>query len=113
MRKLALVCITALALNGCSLFSANGGGGGMGGGDMASDADVKMMIKAAEDAIKKSASVDGEWRDAKSKFIKKAKAALSKGDLKTAMKVAKFAKFQGEMGYKQAMEEKNAKPWLF
>lgn len=112
MRRLALVCITALALNGCSLFSANGGGG-MGGGEMASDADVKMMIQAAEDAIKKSASVGGEWRDAKSKFIKKAKAALSKGDLKTAMKVAKDAKFQGEMGYKQAMEQKNAKPWLF
>jgi len=112
MRKLALVCITAFALNGCSLFMSNGGGMD-GGGDSASDSDVKAMIKAAEAAIEKSASVDGEWRDAHSKYIKKAKAALAKGDLKTAMKDAKTAKFQGEMGYKQAVEQQTAKPWLF
>jgi len=112
MRKLALVCITAFALNGCSLFMSNGGG--MEGGDMAvNESSVQEMIKQAEAAIKKSATVDGEWRDANKTYIKKAKAALAKGDLKTAMKEAKIAKFQGEMGYKQALEQKNAKPWLF
>ena len=113
MRKLALVCITAFALNGCSLFMSNGGGGMEDSGGMASDSDVKEMIKSAEAAIEKSASVDGEWRDANSEYIKKAKAALAKGDLKAAMKNAKTAKFQGEMGYKQAEAEKEAKPWLF
>ena len=111
MRKLALVCITAFALNGCSLFTSNGGG--MEGGGSVSDSDVKEMIKSAEAAIEKSAAVDGEWRDAHSQYIKKAKAALAKGDLKAAMKNAKIAKFQGEMGYKQALEQKDAKPWLF
>jgi len=112
MRKLALVCITAFALNGCSLFM-NNNGGMESGGDAASDSDVKEMIKAAEAAIQKSASVGGEWRDANSEYIKKAKAALAKGDLKSAMKDAKIAKFQGEQGYKQAVEQKSAKPWLF
>lgn len=114
MRKLALVCVTAFALGitlgGCS--SMGEGGGDMAEGD-AGTAEVKAAIKAAEDAIKKSAAVDGEWRDAKSVYIKKAKAALAKGDLKDAMKNAEIAKFQGEEGEKQAIEQQNAKPWLF
>jgi len=113
MRKLALLCITVLALNGCSLFMNNNGGMEGGGGGSASESDVKEMIKAAEAAIEKSAAVGGEWRDAHDQYIKKAKAALAKGDLKSAMKDAQFAKFQGEKGYEQAIAEKNAKPWLF
>ena len=113
MRKLALICVTALVLNGCSLFGMGEGGadGGEAGG--ADNAEVKAAIKAAEDAIKKSAAAGGEWRDAKNVYIKKAKAALAKGDLKAAMKNAEIAKFQGEMGVKQAAEQTNAKPWLF
>jgi len=57
--------------------------------------------------------VEGEWRDAKKKMVKKAKAAAGKGDYKKAIKLANKAKFEGEMGYKQAMDEKNAGPWLF
>lgn len=83
------------------------------GGSAGGNAEVEALIAKAESAIKKSASVGGEWRDAKKKILKDAKAALAKGDLKTAEKKAKFALFQGEMGIKQAEEQKNAGPWLF
>jgi hypothetical protein len=33
--------------------------------------------------------------------------------VETAAKLAKKAKFEGEMGYQQAQEQKNAGPWLF
>ena len=36
-----------------------------------------------------------------------------KKDYKKAIKLANKAKAEGEMGYKQAMAEKDAKPWLF
>jgi hypothetical protein len=70
------------------------------------------MISEAEQANKNAAAVDGEWRDA-GKMIKQAKASLSKGDLKKAAKLAKEAEEQGELGQKQAMAQKDAKPWLF
>jgi len=109
MKKLALVSLAVFAMGGCMTD-----GGAMETSDGSADANsVKMAIKAAEDSIKKAKSAGGEWRDSKSKFIKKAKAASAKGDFKTAMKLAKQAKFQGEMGLQQAMEQKSAKPWLF
>ena len=74
---------------------------------------AKSAIAAAEAAVKKAAKAGGEWRDSKKKFIKKAKAAASKKDYKKAIKLANKAKAEGEMGYKQAMAEKDAKPWLF
>ncbi len=58
---------------------------------------------------KKAASVGGEWRDI-GKFLKQAEAAAKKGDYDTAVKLAAKARFQGEMGYKQALEQKNAGP---
>ena len=75
-------------------------------------ADVETATKDAEAAIKKAASVDGKWRDTQ-KILKKAKATAAKGDTADAMKLAKKAKFEGDMGYQQAMDEKDAKPWLF
>lgn len=111
MRKLAIVCVAALVLNGCSLFRE---GTGMASSEGGSDnPEVKAAIKAAEDAISKSAALGGQWRDAKEVFVKNAKAAMAKGDVKGAMENATRAKFEGEMGAKQAMEQQNAKPWLF
>jgi hypothetical protein len=109
MKKTVLFGALLLALSGCAY---------MGGGEseMAANGDAdaaNAAIKAAETAIKKSATVGGEWRDAKKKILKSAKAAASKGDYKKAIKLADFAKFQGDMGVEQAMEQKNAKPWLF
>lgn len=114
MKKLAIFGITLLTLTGCGLFS---GGSDSGDKMMASEggasSEVTAAIEAAEAAIKKAASVGGEWRDSESKMLKKAKAAAAKGDNEEALKQAKKAKFEGEMGYSQAMEQKDIKPWLF
>ncbi len=109
MKKLIVFGALILALSGCSIF----------GGESAEDAAARdsaaaqSAIAAAEDALNKARSVDGEWRDSRKKILKKAKAAASKGDFKKAIELANLAKFQGDMGYKQAMEQKNAGPWLF
>ena len=79
--------------------------------------------KAAVAALDKAKSVKGEWRDSrwkKSKAIKcgdkkmsilhAAECYAAKGDYKKAMEFASMAKFQGEAGYQQAMDQKNAGP---
>ena len=108
MNKLLILGALIFALSGCSTM----GGGDSAAGD-ANAATAKSAIAAAEAALKKARGVEGEWRDAKKKMVKKAKAAASKGDFKKAIKLANKAKFEGEMGYTQAMEQKNAGPWLF
>ena len=114
MKKLAiLLAVSTLALGGCSwtwpwsapASSAAGGG--------ASDKDgVAAAIAAAEAALKKADAVGGGWRDTE-KLIKEAKAALEKGELDSAMKLAKTAAEEGKLGEQQAMENKGVKPWLF
>lgn len=108
MKKLMIFGALVFALSGCSIMGGNGDTAA--GGDAAT---AKSAIAAAEAALKKARGVEGEWRDAKKKMVKKAKAAASKGDFKKAIKLANKAKFQGEMGYTQAMDQKNAGPWLF
>ena len=110
MRYTALVCATLLTL-ALSACGSTGGQGNMAAAGGSSD--VEKLIKDAEASIKKAASVDGEWRDSNSKYLKGAKAALSKGDIETAKKMAEMAKFEGDMGYQQAVGQKNAGPWLF
>jgi hypothetical protein len=58
-------------------------------------------------AVNKAKSVKGEWRDTR-KFIKKAEKAAAEGKWDKAMKLLATAKFQGERGYAQAMEQKHA-----
>ena len=112
MRKTAFVCAGILAFTLLSACESDGSKSK----DMAQaggSSEIEQLIKEADAAIKKAASVDGEWRDSSGKYLKEAKAALSKGDLATAKKLAAKAKFEGEMGYQQAVEQKNAGPWLF
>ncbi|MGD8559433.1 MAG: SoxXA-binding protein [Gammaproteobacteria bacterium] len=111
MKKLAIAITTLFILSGCSLFGGGDGGSmdSSGGGSP----EVQAMIKEAEAAIEKARKADGEWRDSVKKYLKKAKAAAAKGDNDKAMKLAKQAKFEGEMGYQQAVDQKNAGPWLF
>ena len=104
MKKLAITGALLIALAGCASTEETDG---------ADAAAATAAIEAAEAALAKARSVEGEWRDAKKKFLKQAKAAAHKGDYQTAIKLANKAKFQGEMGYQQAMEQKNAGPWLF
>lgn len=68
-------------------------------------ANAKAMIVEAENAQKQAASVNGEWRDV-GKFIKKAKKALSSGDVAKARKLASIATEQAQLGYEQAMSQK-------
>jgi hypothetical protein len=111
MNKLIIFGALIFALSGCSIF-----GGGSGGDTAAAGADAASAtaaIEAAEAALDKARSVEGEWRDAKAKMIKGAKEAATAGDFEKAIKLANKAKFEGEMGYAQAMGQKDAKPWLF
>ncbi|MBT4836267.1 MAG: hypothetical protein HON94_02860 [Methylococcales bacterium] len=85
------------------------------------------LVKKVTAAVNKAKSVGGEWRDVqwrKSKYAswkdengKKHKGSLMKvaeiaakaGDYNTAIKLLKSAMSQAELGYKQAMEQKNLK----
>ncbi|MBL1274504.1 MAG: hypothetical protein COB30_000290 [Ectothiorhodospiraceae bacterium] len=108
MKKLLIFGALVFALNGCTMM------GGDSDSAMSNDAEsAKSAIAAAEASLKKARGVEGEWRDAKKKMIKKAKAAASKSDFKKAIKLANKANEQGEMGYAQAMGQKDAGPWLF
>ena len=104
MKKLALAGVLLIALGGCATSSET---------ENPDAAAANAAIEAAEAALAKARAEGGEWRDAKKKFLKKAKAAAHKADYETAIKLANKAKFQGEMGYEQAMGQKDAKPWLF
>jgi hypothetical protein len=70
-------------------------------------AEFKAAIEKAEDARQKAASVGGEWRDT-GKLIKQAQEAAKSEDYATAIKLANEAFRQGELGYQQAMSQKNA-----
>ena len=87
-----------------------------------------QAVADANAALDKAASVGGEWRDSrwkKSKFVKvkgkdgksvktsfmgAAAVAAENCDFDSAMKYLETAKFQGEMGYDQAMGQKDAGP---
>lgn len=75
----------------------------------ASTNDVDIAIQEAVAAIDKAKSVGGEWRDSR-KLIDKAQKAAEAGDEKKALKIAHDAKLQGELGYEQALSQKDAKP---
>ena len=65
-------------------------------------------IAEAEKARKKAASVKGEWRDT-AKFIKKAQDLVKKSKCNKAVKLAKKASKQGELGYQQAINQQELK----
>ena len=71
-------------------------------------AKAQKMIDDADQARKKAASINGEWRDT-AKIIKKARMTLKKGDYVTAMKLAAQAHNQGVLGYQQAMSQQELK----
>ncbi len=64
-------------------------------------------IRAAEEARKKAAAVGGEWRDT-AEMITNAEGLANSGNDAEAIDLANKAKRQGELGYTQAMREKNA-----
>lgn len=74
-------------------------------GDPASD--YEAMMKAAKAAQKTADSVGGEWRDV-GEMLKAAEKAASEGAYAKATALANQARQQSELGYKQALAEKDA-----
>ncbi len=98
MKKLLLAATVALFLNACANSPPT-----------ASADDAKTAISKAVQKTQQAAKVDYEWRDT-GKIIKKAKAALKKGDIETAIKLANKARRQSNNALKQYAEQRNAGP---
>jgi rhodanese-related sulfurtransferase len=73
----------------------------------ATRADAEAAIAAADAARKKAGSAGSEWRDT-GKMIKEASGLLDTKQYSKAIELANTAKKQGELGYEQAMHEKDA-----
>lgn len=101
MKKFAVIA-TALMLFGCATTETK----------MEEPADYPTLVKQAQASIKKAKSVDSEWSKS-GKLLKKADRAAKAGDMKSAIKLARKAKFEGDMAYKQGVDQKDAAPWLF
>jgi starvation-inducible outer membrane lipoprotein len=98
MKKFALLAAAALlTISACA------------SGPVHTKNDALSAITAAEHETKRARSVGYEWRDT-GKIIKKAKAALKKGDYDTAVKLANKAKRQSTHALQQYQEQKNAGP---
>lgn len=98
-----VIFVALLMMAGCEMMPMS---------KMSKEEDFSTLILQAENAISTANTVGGEWRDTH-KFIKKAKAAAKKGNMEKAITLAKKAKKQGELGFKQANEEISATSWLF
>ncbi len=80
---------------------------GLPAGSRADDqTDFEKAMTAAQEARRQAAAVGGEWRDI-GKFIKQAEQAAAEGDFVTADRLAEKARRQGELGYEQAMSQKD------
>ena len=71
----------------------------------ANHSDVQRAIEEAKAAYKKADSVQGAWINTP-KLIKKAEAAAAKGDKAKAVQLANAAKKEAELGYAQAVYER-------
>ena len=72
-----------------------------------SQMEYEKALTAAKAAVKEAAAVGGEWRDT-GKALEMAEKAAAAGDYGTAIKHAERARFEGEMGQRQAMEQVDA-----
>ncbi len=68
---------------------------------------AEQAIADADAARKKAAAVGGEWRDT-AKMIKTAAGLAKSGRFEEAIELAEKARRQGELGYAQSMNEKDA-----
>lgn len=109
MKKLAVIfaALSMVSMVGCASISSLSFGSKT---EVA--VDYPTLVEQANASIKKAKSVDSEWRDSK-KLLKKAEKAAKAGKMEKAMKLAREAKAQGDLGYEQGVAQKNAGPWLF
>jgi len=97
-RNLSVLVLAAALVTGCGTMTAK----------EPTAADAEAAIAAAEAAREKAASVGGEWRDT-GKMITSARVAAKKGEFAEAVKTADEARRQGELGYEQAVSQKELK----
>ncbi len=71
--------------------------------------DANTAISMAEQKTQQAREVNYEWRDT-GKIIKKAKSAMKKGEMDTAIKLANKAGRQSDYALKQYAEQQNAGP---
>ncbi len=101
MKKIAvLFAAAALMLGACASAPS---------GPVHTKNDALSAITAAEHETDRAAKAGFEWRDTR-KLIKKAQAALKKGDYDTAVKLANKAKRQSSNALKQAELARNVQP---
>ncbi|OOZ43922.1 hypothetical protein [Solemya velum gill symbiont] len=98
LKTIASALVISVALSGAA-FAAD---------KAAADAAIAEAQAAYDKANKKGIA----WRDT-AKMIKKAKAAVEKGDFDKAVKTAGKAKFEGEMAYEQGMQQMTADNWSY
>ena len=67
--------------------------------------EVKKTIDEAKAAYAKADKIEGAWVNTP-KLIKKAEAAVAKGDMAAAMKLAKQAKKEADLSYAQAIDQR-------
>ncbi len=103
MKKTATFTFIVTAFFGCASAPTS---------EMSKVTDLPTLLTQAQEAITKADSVGGEWRDTQ-KIIKQAKAEAEKGQTEQAMKLARKALKQAQLGYQQSISQQNAKPWLF
>lgn len=75
--------------------------------DTGAQRQAEESLAEAESARKKAASVGGEWRDT-AKMITQAEGLAKSGRYQEAIELANKARSQGELGYAQAIREKDA-----
>lgn len=98
MKILLLAASAALFLHACANTPA------------ASTAeDANTAISMAEQKTQQAREVNYEWRDT-GKIIKKAKAAMKKGEMDTAISLANKAGRQSDYALKQYAEQQHAGP---
>ncbi len=95
MKKLLLAASAALFLQACA--------------NTPPVSDAKAAISAAEQETLQARKVNNEWRDT-GKIIKKAKKAMKKGEIETAIKLANKARRQSSNALKQYAEQKSSGP---
>lgn len=109
MIRASLLAVALLAVVGCNANSVKQAAG--------PEAEYAAALTKAQDAVKKAASVGGEWRDirwkkSKKKYLPNAMKAAKAGDYAKAMKLLAIVQFQAEAGYKQAISQQGAGPRL-
>ncbi len=105
----ALLASSLILLGGCASTQSSSSAQAKADETSAQMAVFQTSYDNAALALKTASSVGGEWRDT-GKMMKQAKAAAEAGDFAKAEKLIEAAKFQAEMGYQQAMAQKNAGP---